>query len=156
MHKVNDRFEFKEKIDLKPYAVNQEEDLVFCLQSVIVHSGTPEIGHYYAFIKPDEDSLWIKFNDESATAAEEFEVFEYNFGGDYFSYTHSSFGVFNKQMKTSESNAYILVYIKSSEKRKILCPIKSEEIPTNLISLIENEKQEERKKFSKEKKNILI
>jgi ubiquitin C-terminal hydrolase len=146
MHKINDRFEFKEKIDLKLYAVYQDEDLVFCLHSVVVHSGKPEMGHYYAFIKSDDDSLWIKFNDESVTAAEEFEVFENNFGGDYFSYSQSSFGVFNKQMKTSESNAYILVYIKSSEKKKILCPIKSEEIPTNLISLIEKEKQEERRK----------
>jgi ubiquitin C-terminal hydrolase len=32
---------------------------------VIVHSGTPDVGHYYAIIKKDNN--WVKFDDARVT-----------------------------------------------------------------------------------------
>jgi ubiquitin C-terminal hydrolase len=36
------------------------------LKGVIVHSGTPDVGHYYAILKKDNN--WVKFDDSRVTS----------------------------------------------------------------------------------------
>lgn len=73
--KINDRFEFPELIDMRPYTIQylSDPDLTtapdtFELVGVLVHSGSAESGHYYSFVKNHDADVrrgqhWIQFND---------------------------------------------------------------------------------------------
>jgi ubiquitin carboxyl-terminal hydrolase 7 len=37
------------------------------LHSILVHRGTANSGHYYAFIKPSLNDKWFEFNDDKVT-----------------------------------------------------------------------------------------
>ena len=37
------------------------------MHSILVHRGTANSGHYYAFIKPSLDDKWFQFNDADVT-----------------------------------------------------------------------------------------
>lgn len=43
----------------------KEGPLVYELYSILVHSGTPNAGHYTSYIKSFENGRWYLFNDES-------------------------------------------------------------------------------------------
>ncbi|CAM9265373.1 unnamed protein product [Chrysoparadoxa australica] len=87
--KINDRFEFPEKLNMRPYTKqnrrqeegdmgpevpagaatdegNTEEDSFYdyVLCGVVVHTGTATSGHYYSYIKErDGKGNWFEFND---------------------------------------------------------------------------------------------
>jgi len=91
MAKNNQKFEFKDILDLEsvlPKESNQSsqnqinrlsqrtssqicsqknEKVVnrYHLQSILIHRGTVDFGHYYAFIRPHLDDRWYEFNDTS-------------------------------------------------------------------------------------------
>lgn len=50
------------------------ETLKYYLQTVVVHSGNTERGHYYTFIKNFKDQQWRKFNDEHVTKVKTFTM----------------------------------------------------------------------------------
>jgi ubiquitin carboxyl-terminal hydrolase 7 len=37
------------------------------LHSILIHKGTLNYGHYYAFIRPNLDDRWFQFNDSIVT-----------------------------------------------------------------------------------------
>ena len=43
-----------------------EEDFLYELQGVLVHSGTADVGHYYSYVKDRNDpkQTWYEFNDQ--------------------------------------------------------------------------------------------
>jgi ubiquitin C-terminal hydrolase len=165
MVKINDYFEFYEEIDLSKYMQNDdeeeilnfknnlkktknleiEEDNSYTLHSVVVHQGNANSGHYFAFIRPTVNDIWVLFNDEVVRPADKYEVFNNNFGGSYNSYKHKSKGEIVTNVNYYESNAYILVYIKNSEREKILSPVLTKDINPYIISRFEAEKNEEKK-----------
>lgn len=76
-----------------------------------VHSGTPNSGHYTAFINPDCKNQWIKFNDESVTKSSSDSAINGNYGNG-----------------TRTINAYMLAYVKQSSIEDILREISLDEI----------------------------
>lgn len=91
--KVNDEFQFPDKIDMMPYTMdalsNPDHKLppdLFELVGVIIHSGTAETGHYYSYIRqrpsilPNEDS-WVQFNDQDVSKFEPGQMRDMAFGG---------------------------------------------------------------------------
>lgn len=80
--KVNDSFEFPERIDITKYKLNRlagvqdsHEPDVFQLVGVVVHSGTLQFGHYWSYAaergSPGKDRLpWLKFEDSTVTHSE--------------------------------------------------------------------------------------
>ncbi len=62
--KINTRLEFKDEINLYPYTKEallltgnkkKEKEYWYVLKGIVIHSGTMNGGHYYSFIKNDED-----------------------------------------------------------------------------------------------------
>ena len=84
--------------DSDPNVVN-----VYRLHSVLVHSGGPNGGHYYAFIRPLTSDQWYKFDDERVTKVEEKEAVEGMFGGSEY-----------QRPPWKTSSAYMLVYVLES------------------------------------------
>jgi len=170
--KFNDRFEFTDTLDLNEFlkdsdAVKDEKedeeegegevepmevdnetaaaadannkikvDLgTYVLHAVLVHSGDNHGGHYVVFINPNCDGKWCKFDDDVVSRCTSREAIQNNFGG-------AADGADDVTTKQS-SNAYMLVYVRKSALKEILCGVKEDDIPSELVERLQEEKKVE-------------
>ncbi|KAK4784849.1 hypothetical protein SAY86_019217 [Trapa natans] len=157
MVKINDRYEFPLQLDLdrengkylSPEADRSIRNL-YTLHSVLVHSGGVHGGHYYAYIRPTLSDQWLKFDDERVTKEDMKRALEEQYGGEEeLPLTNPGFN--NSPFKfTKYSNAYMLVYIRESDKDKIICNVDEKDIAEHLRIRLKRE-QEEKEKKRKEK-----
>ncbi|CAK1366028.1 unnamed protein product [Cercospora beticola] len=163
MMKVNDRYEFPEVFDASPYldeAADKSEPYVYHLHGVLVHSGDLNAGHYYAFLKPEKNGQFFRFDDDRVTRATKREAIDDNFGGDYQSVNGVQKGQnpYTRQWSTKRSNnAYMLVYIRESRLDQILLPEDQVSPPEHLpIKLKEERLQAERRRKEKEEAHLYM
>ncbi len=136
MMKINDRHEFPEEFDASLYLdkdADRSESWEYQLHGVLVHSGDLNAGHYYAFLKPDKEGWWYKYDDDKVTKATKREVLEENFGGPFKLPNGQVRTLSNKKGPVMRPNsAYMLVYIRKSRLDKVLCPVTEEDTPEHL------------------------
>ncbi|PIL34481.1 hypothetical protein GSI_03258 [Ganoderma sinense ZZ0214-1] len=85
MVKINDRHEFPFDIDLGEFldeTADRSTPWVYKLHGVLVHSGDLHDDHYFALIKPDRETRWLKFDDDRVTPVTDREVLEENYGSE--------------------------------------------------------------------------
>ncbi|CAF1789357.1 unnamed protein product [Brassica napus] len=156
MVKINDRYEFPLELDLdrengkylSPDADKSVRNL-YTLHSVLVHSGGVHGGHYYAFIRPTLSDQWYKFDDERVTKEDLKRALEEQYGGEE-ELPQTNPGFNNPPFKfTKYSNAYMLVYIRESDKDKIICNVDEKDIAEHLRIRLkkEQEEKEEKRKY---------
>ncbi|XP_065621467.1 ubiquitin C-terminal hydrolase 12 isoform X6 [Quercus suber] len=157
MVKINDRYEFPLELDLdrengkylSPDADKTVRNL-YILHSVLVHSGGVHGGHYYAYIRPTLSDQWFKFDDERVTKEDVKRALEEQYGGEE-ELPPANPGFNNSPFKfTKYSNAYMLVYIRESDKEKIICNVDEKDIAEHLRIRLKKE-QEEKEQKRKEK-----
>lgn len=139
MMKINDRYEFPDVFDAAPYLTedaDRSEPWTYQLHGVLVHSGDLNAGHYYAFLKPEKDGWFYKYDDDKVTKATMREVLEENYGGEYRAANGATRAPLQKKAPILRQNsAYMLVYIRQSRLDKILPPVKEEDAPEHLRTL---------------------
>ncbi|PSR98801.1 Ubiquitin carboxyl-terminal hydrolase [Actinidia chinensis var. chinensis] len=154
---INDRYEFPLQLDLdrengkylSPEADRSVRNL-YTLHSVLVHSGGVHGGHYYAYIRPTLSDKWFKFDDERVTKEDMKRALEEQYGGEE-ELPQTNPGFNNSPFKfTKYSNAYMLVYIRESDKEKIICNVDEKDIAEHLRIRLKKE-QEEKEQKRKEK-----
>ncbi|PKA56995.1 Ubiquitin carboxyl-terminal hydrolase 12 [Apostasia shenzhenica] len=157
MVKINDRYEFPLQLNLdrddgkylSPDA-NRSIRNLYTLHGVLVHSGGVHGGHYYAFIRPTLSDQWYKFDDERVTKEDVKRALEEQYGGEE-ELPQTNPGFNNTPFKlTKYSNAYMLVYIRESDKDKIICTVDEKDIAEHLRIRLKKE-QEEKEHKKKEK-----
>ncbi|GLT65310.1 hypothetical protein SLA2020_377490, partial [Shorea laevis] len=153
MVKINDRYEFPLQLDLdrengkylSPEADRSVRNL-YTLHSVLVHSGGVHGGHYYAFIRPTLSDQWYKFDDERVTKEDIKRALEEQYGGEE-ELPQTNPGFNNAPFKfTKYSNAYMLVYIRESDKDKIICNVDEKDIAEHLRIRLKKEQEEKEDK----------
>ncbi|KAF8395507.1 hypothetical protein HHK36_019455 [Tetracentron sinense] len=158
MVKINDRYEFPLQLDLdrengkylSPDADRSVRNL-YTLHSVLVHSGGVHGGHYYAFIRPTLTDQWFKFDDERVTKEDMKRALEEQYGGEE-ELPPTNPGFNNLPFKfTKYSNAYMLVYIRESDKEKIICNVDEKDIAEHLRVRPERLTKEQEDKEHKKK-----
>ncbi|KAL1880253.1 hypothetical protein Plec18167_003656 [Paecilomyces lecythidis] len=137
--KINDEFQFPERIDMTPFKVEHLSDPnasvpqdVFELVGVLVHSGTAESGHYYSYIRerPTSNSSgsWVEFNDADVSRFDPSKIADQCFGGLNDSLHGPAVGQvrFNKVW-----NAYMLFYqrVSSMDAEKSIYKPERSDIP---------------------------
>lgn len=136
MTKINDRYEFPETFDAAPFLsddADKSQDWTYQLHGVLVHSGDLNAGHYYAFLKPNKEGWFYKYDDDKVTKATKREVLEDNFGGEYRQPSNNPRTPVQRKAPIMRPNsAYMLVYIRQAKVDKILCPVTEEDVPQNL------------------------
>lgn len=135
--KINDRFAFPEKIDMRPYTIEylsnspegKDED-IFELVGVLVHSGTAESGHYYSYARERPSSsdspAWMEFNDEVVTPWDPLQMENACFGGTEH---RDQFDGGNGPVDKTYS-AYMLFYQRSSSLAKNQALLKQTRLPS--------------------------
>ncbi|KAG8078101.1 hypothetical protein GUJ93_ZPchr0007g5357 [Zizania palustris] len=157
MVKINDRYEFPLHLDLDKdngKYLSPEADRRVCnfytLHSILVHSGGGHGGHYYAFVQPGLKDIWYKFDDERVTKEDMKQALEEQYGGEE-ELPHTNSGLNTTPLRfTKHSNAYMLVYIRESDKEQILCDLDEKDILEHLKIRFRKENEEEYKKRSKQ------
>lgn len=131
--KINDRFEFPEKLNLEQFLQHSESTpAAYTLHAVLVHSGDNHGGHYVVFINPKGDNKWCKFDDDVVSRCTKQEAIDHNFGGheDDITVKHCT-------------NAYMLVYIRDSAIHEVLQSVTEQDIPEQLIERLQEERRQE-------------
>ncbi|KAI4133335.1 MAG: hypothetical protein LQ338_000235 [Usnochroma carphineum] len=120
-HKINDRFDFPERIDMALYNIDFLQDTerppspdIFELVGILVHTGTAETGHYYSYIRERSSGLeqggatWVEFNDADVTTFNPAQIPDLCFGGatEPAGYAAASY--------PKSWNAYMLFYQRTS------------------------------------------
>ena len=165
MMKVNDRYEFPDIWDATPYLdedADKSEPYIYHLHGVLVHSGDLNAGHYYAFLKPDSNGEFFRYDDDRVTRATKREAIDDNFGGDYA--TNGINGnlkgqnPYTRQWSTKRSNnAYMLVYIRESKLDKIILPPVETEPPPHLpIKIAEERAAMEKRRKEREEAHLYM
>lgn len=136
MVKINDRHEFPFEIDLDEFldsSADRSSPWVYKLHGVLVHSGDLHGGHYFALIKPDRDTRWLKFDDDRVTPVTDKEVLEENYGGEALNGVPANVQQRNQARSVKRfTNAYMLVYIRESAMDEVLPPFTEEDTPPHL------------------------
>ncbi|XP_075520070.1 ubiquitin C-terminal hydrolase 12-like isoform X1 [Primulina tabacum] len=159
MVKINDCYEFPLQLDLdienykylSPEAEKSVRNL-YTLYSVLVHRGDVHGGHYYAFIRPALSSQWYRFDDEHVTKEDMRKALEGLYGGEEEHLMQITPGIINALKVpfkfTKNSNAYMLVYVRESDKDKIMCSVDEKDVAEHLRERLkrELEKKEQQKK----------
>ena len=166
MTKVNDRHEFPNEFDASPYLsdeakANSTEDWTYQLHGVLVHSGDFNAGHYYAFLRPEPEGPFYKFDDDRVTMSLEREVLEENYGGEYPGAPNGGLGQRQPYMRgysTKRSmNAYMLVYIRKSRLNQVFVGVGEDDIPGHIEQRITEEQVElARKKKEREEAHLYL
>lgn len=120
--KINDHFSFPHTLDMRPYKVeyltemnNTEEEDIFELVGILVHSGTAESGHYYSYIRerPSSTNSWVEFNDDTVTPFDPSLIEATCFGGTDCNINDNGNFPYDKSW-----SAYMLFYERASTLRK--------------------------------------
>lgn len=165
MMKVNDRHEFPAEFDAAQYLsdeADRSESWMYQLHGVLVHSGDFNAGHYYAFLKPDKDGFFYKFDDDRVTRATMKETLDENFGGEYAaSLANGGLGQRQPYMRgfsTKRSmNAYMLVYIRKTRLDQVLVEVKEDDIPAHIEKkLLEERAELERRKKERDEAHFYL
>ena len=121
MTKINSEFRFSKSLKI--------HETQYVLHSVLVHSGTENSGHYYAYIWAK--GKWFKFDDSQVSEVSEWCALENNFGGpgqpDTVNYLHKkeeeSGGCADKPY-----SAYMLTYVREDQEGVLLTNPKLSEV----------------------------
>ena len=133
MVKVNDKQTFPEEIDLNPYTKEQTGDNIYELFGVLVHAGSINGGHYYAYLRPTKEKEWFSFNDSIVKRATKKEAIDDNFGKE------------NPMKFDKGFSAYMLVYIKKSMIDALFVDINPKEcVPNHVLKYIEDNPDDEK------------
>jgi ubiquitin carboxyl-terminal hydrolase 7 len=135
MVEIDDRHEFPFEINLDEFrdaSADRSQPWIYKLYGVLVYSGDQYGGHYFALIKPDRETRWLKFDDDRVTTVTDQEVLEENYGGKVpngMRPTLQRNGVHAMKCFTLASK---LVYIRESAIDEVLAPCTVDDIPTHL------------------------
>ncbi|TFK76518.1 cysteine proteinase [Pluteus cervinus] len=160
MVKINDRHEFPFEIDLDEFldpAADRAQPWVYKLHGVLVHSGDLHGGHYFALIKPDRETRWLKFDDDRVTPVTDKEVLEENYGGEPLHPLPPMLQRNQVRAMKRFTNAYMLVYIRECAMDDILAPFTEEDTPAHLKRRLDEERlQMEAKKREREEQHLFL
>jgi ubiquitin carboxyl-terminal hydrolase 7 len=135
MIKFNDRHEFPFEIDLDEFleaSADRSQPWIYKLHGVLVHSGDLHGGRYWALIKPDRETRWLKFDDDRVIPVTDKEVLEENYGEEALGGVPPDPQRNQVRTKKCFTNAYVLVYIRESAIDEVLAPCTVDDTPAHL------------------------
>lgn len=133
----------KERVD----SLLQNGPAVYELYAILIHRGSANGGHYYAYIKNVTDGKWNEFNDSSVSSVDERSLAE--------SFGESNSGRYS-WASSSGTNAYMVVYRQVDSTKNVPVPPNDDipEVVRNIIAEEERQKQEKEKQKQREREMV--
>jgi ubiquitin C-terminal hydrolase len=156
MVKLNQFYNVEQNIDLKKFVLSPGE-WSYSLISILVHRGTAQAGHYFSYIRPRVDQDWFVFNDDSVDHVATSFALMNSCGGAINELQINENGFVKEVQTSSETCAYMVVYVRDDMIKDIMADVAKEDIPKNLIEIYQgqiNKKSSEEK--SRELKDSMI
>ena len=148
--KINDYFEFPKEINLEPFMDKNADHSIpyfYELYGVLVHSGTVQAGHYYAYLRPSTEPQWYEFNDSIVRKVPEESAINNNYGGLQSQGSQNNslsrgpyYGSTNSLSQKSFS-AYYLIYIRKDSASEIYQTLAEKDIPEQILQSVLNEEK---------------
>lgn len=112
-------------------SADKSQSWVYKPHAVLDRSGNIRGGQSFALTKPDENSQWLKFDDDRESLATDREVPDDDYGGEVLNGIHSTVPI---QVLTGKrfTNAYMLVYTHESAITEIDAPFAEDDTPAKL------------------------
>ena len=135
MVEIDERHEFPFEIDLDEFldaSADRSQPWIYKLHGVLVYSGDQYGGHYFALIKPDLETRWLKFDDARVTPVTDKEVLEENYGGKAPNGMPPTLQCNAVHVMKCFTLASKLVYIRESAIDEVLAPCTVDDMPTHL------------------------
>lgn len=153
--KIMQEYKFFNNIDMGEYLEDKEKGKQGCsysLLAIMVHMGSrSNSGHYIAYIKP-ESRQWYKFNDESISKVSEKYVHDMSFGAEFTKVALDSQSrllsqafKLKKTTTNMSSQAYMLVYVRTSLLKENTKTIDINEISPFIRDKVDRENRENRR-----------
>ncbi|CAG8514141.1 3308_t:CDS:10, partial [Scutellospora calospora] len=124
---LNNRFEFPLEIDLQKYLspdADKSKSHKYLLHGVLIRDNAIDgEDHHFAFLKPEKNHGWVKFDDDKVTSVSVKEMLDISYGAE------------DNKFK----DAYMLVYIRESDIDEILYPILPKDVKQSRYLLEEFE-----------------
>ena len=85
--KLNDYYEFPIELNMNKYTseylnnIETKNNNIYKLKSIVIHQGSSDGGHYYAFIRDSVSQDWHQFNDTNVTDFDAKDIPKEAFGG---------------------------------------------------------------------------
>lgn len=145
--KLANRITFPFYLDMSPFVVQEQQQQeqqqysskLYELFAVLIHSGSANGGHYFAYIKSFENGKWYNFNDSSVQEIDE-EAVKVMYGGSSGEAGRSAYKSVN-----ASTNAYMLMYRLVDPERNLMS------VPDSMIpNDIRREVEEENEQFREE------
>lgn len=118
------------------HSVGEKGPYLYELFSIMVHSGSANGGHYYAYIKSFKDGQWYCFNDQSVTRITYDDIRKTYGGGPTRGYYSGAY--------SSSTNAYMLMY-RQIDKDRNIDVMAVEEFPDHIKLLLDTMQEQEEK-----------
>ncbi|KAJ3350910.1 hypothetical protein HDU83_009329 [Entophlyctis luteolus] len=158
MVKINDRYEYPATLNLDSFLEQKPiTPQSYWLYGVLVHTGNITGGHYCAFLRPQKNGNWFKFDDDRVTPCLPSEVFDDNFGGGNFSSKFYPSNVVVPKQSNRYTNAYMLIYIRDRDTDSIFISLEDADVQEHLRKRMESEQSEaEKKKKEREEQHLYV
>ena len=133
--KIDDPFKFPFEIDLGDFldeTADRTKPWKYRLHSVLVHSDDLHGGRYFALIKPDRYTRWLKFDDRRVTPVTDREALEENYGGEPLDGVVPRTQMNQDKTMRKFTRARMLVYIRETAIDEVLAPLTQEDVPPDL------------------------
>ena len=139
--KINDSVEFDDELDIAEYC-NGEGSTKYTLHSVLVHQGTPEGGHYYAYVRTNGrlPGLWVKCDDDVVSRVQKEEAVDANMGGDDSGLRQAPTEPLPQIPRTW--SAYVLVYVRDDVYDTVIARDCSEEARERVTDAMRRQERE--------------
>ncbi len=106
MKKYNEKLSDEEGNDSNNNNQKLNNEYLYDLSGVIIHTGTTERGHYYSFAKK-ENNQWLEFNDTNVSPFNLEDLEDEAFGGTQYYYNNKTG---KNELVEKSTNAYVLFY----------------------------------------------
>lgn len=140
----------EEEEEEKKEEEEKSSGMLYDLYAILIHSGSANGGHYYAYIKDYRSGKWFQFNDSTVTEIGDADIKQV-FGRDSDSDSNSWYSQ-NAYYRRSSCGvtAYMLMYRRIDKERNAL-PCADEDVPAKLREYMEKQNAEnaERERLAK-------
>lgn len=126
--KINDQFDIQETLDLDQlleFDENADKNVrnFYYLHSIVMHKGSANAGHYFAYIKNNPKSdHWLEFNDETVVVRQKEYCLKASQGGCCCDFRVIDGKELYERKKNNNCSAYMLFYVREEERESILEP----------------------------------